>query len=133
MNSMKLRIVSPDGCLFDGDARLLTLRTTQGDVSIMANHTDYAAAIGMGQAVVVTEEGRRTAACIGGMLIVSDNKVDVIATTFEWKEDLDAERAEKALADAERILSITSLDETSKTIALAKKRRAQVRLAVARG
>ena len=129
---MRLRIVSPDGCLFDGDAQLLTLRTTQGDVSILAHHTEYIAAIGMGQAVVVTEEGRRTAACIGGMLFVADNKVDVVATTFEWKEDIDVERAEKALADAEGILEDQTLDETRKSIILAKKRRAIVRLAVAK-
>lgn len=131
MNSFRLKIVSPDGCLFEGDAQLITLRTTQGEVTILANHTEYLAAIGMGRATVVTEAGRRTAACIGGILMAADNKVDVVATTFEWKEDIDADRAVAALKEAEEQLAAGGLDETRRKIVESKKRRAEVRLSVA--
>ncbi|MBR0522719.1 MAG: ATP synthase F1 subunit epsilon [Firmicutes bacterium] len=131
MNSFRLKIVSPDGCLFEGDAQLITLRTTQGEVTILANHTEYLAAIGMGRATVVTEAGRRTAACIGGILMAADNKVDVVATTFEWKEDIDADRAVAALKEAEEQLAAGGLDETRRKMIMAKRRRAEVRLAVA--
>ena len=131
MNSFRLKIVSPDGCLFEGDAQLITLRTTQGEVTILANHTEYLAAIGMGRATVVTEAGRRTAACIGGILMAADNKVDVVATTFEWKEDIDADSAVAALKEAEEQLAAGGLDETRRKMIMAKRRRAEVRLAVA--
>jgi len=132
MNSFKLKIVSPDGCLFEGDAQILTLRTTQGEVSILANHIEYVAAIGMGKATVVTSDGRKTAACIGGMLFVEKNKVDVVATTFEWKENIDIERAENALKETTSLLASIGLDDMRKNLLLAKKRRAEVRLAVAK-
>ena len=131
MNSFRLKIVSPDGCLFEGDAQLITLRTTQGEVTILANHTEYLAAIGMGRATVVTEAGRRTAACIGGILMAADNKVDVVATTFEWKEDIDVDRAKNALAEAEALLADGKADDTRREMIMAKRRRAEVRLAVA--
>ena len=131
MNNFQLKIVSPDGCLYEGEAQLITLMTTQGEVSILAHHTEYVASIGMGRATVVTEEGRRYGACIGGMLMVAENKVNIVATTFEWKEDIDVERAKAALAYTEAELAKDGLDDTRRTLLEAKKHRAKVRLAVA--
>ena len=131
MNNFHLKIVSPDGCLYEGEAQLVTLMTTQGEVSILANHASYVAAIGMGRATVVTEEGRRYGSCIGGMLMVSENKVNIVATTFEWKEDIDVARAQKALTDTEAALEKSGLDETQKALLEAKRKRAKVRLSVA--
>lgn len=50
-------------------------------------------------------DGReRHAACIGGMLSVHDGEVRLVASTFEWQEDIDRERAKRAEADARNIL-----------------------------
>ena len=70
MRSFPLRIVTPDGLQFDGQAEELLVRTTTGDLGILAGHVNCVAPLGMGRAVVVTEEGRREAACIGGILSV---------------------------------------------------------------
>ena len=51
----------------------------------------------MGPAKVVLEGKSRIAACIGGMLSVINGEVRLIATTFEWAEDIDRERAKSAL------------------------------------
>ena len=59
------------------------------------------------------------------------NKVDVVATTFEWKEDIDVERAKNALAEAEALLADGKADDTRREMIMAKRRRADVRLAVA--
>ena len=64
MTQFPLKIVTPDGLIYDGQAEKLIVRTTSGDVAIMARHMNYVTPLGMGQAVVVTESGRRTAACI---------------------------------------------------------------------
>ena len=86
---------------------------------------------GMGEAHVILEDGtRRDAACIGGMLSVMDGKCNLLATTWEWKEDIDEDRAEKAKKKAEEKLSRTGLSEQDYKIAKAKLHRAMVRLSV---
>ena len=101
MTPFKLKIVTPDGLLFDGEAEKLIVRTVSGDVAILAKHIDYVAPRGMGRAVVVHDGQRRTAACIGGMLSVSGGEVTLVPTTFEWAENIDLARVEAALKKAE--------------------------------
>ena len=130
MSSFQLTVASPNGCVYEGPAEFIKLRLTTGDVGIVANHAKYAAALGMGECHVKIGDTTRSAACIGGMLTVADNEVNVLATTFEWKEDIDLPRAERSLAESEEKLSM-ELDEHNKEIYLAKKNRALVRISVA--
>ncbi len=126
-----LQIVTPDGKYFDGQAVRLTVPTIDGQVGILARHINFVTALGMGKAKLVTEEGERTAACIGGMLAVTDGNVKVVATTFEWAEDIDVERAKASLARGEGMLADPNADEQTKQYANARIKRAKVRLSVA--
>lgn len=127
-----LQIVTPDGQYFDGQAERLIVPTINGPVGILARHINYVTALGMGQAKVVTEEGERIAACIGGMVAVTDGDVKVLSTTFEWAEDIDVPRAEASLARAEKMLADPNADEQAKQYANARKKRALVRLSIAK-
>ena len=59
-----------------------------------------------------------------------DGECSLLATTWEWKEDIDAERAEKAKKRAEEKLAKTGLSEREYKLAEAKLKRALVRLSV---
>ena len=131
MTPFKLKIVTPDGLIYDGDAEKLIVRTTAGDVAILARHIDYVAPLGMGQAVVVSGESRRTAACIGGMLSVSDGEVTLVPTTFEWSDKIDIERAQRSYDRAEKILHDSNSSDTDIALAQARLHRALVRKSVA--
>lgn len=129
MSTFPLEIVTMDGKIFEGNVQRIILRTVHGDVAIMANHTDYCTAIGMGVARVTMEDGKeRTAACIGGMLSVIDKDVHVIPTTWEWSDDIDIERAKAAKEKAEQRLADESLSKEARARAEAKLRRALVRI-----
>ena len=125
-----LQIVTPDGQYFDGQAERLIVPTINGPVGILARHINYVTALGMGQAKVITEDGERLAACMGGMVAVTDGDVRVLSTTFEWAEDIDVPRAEASLARAEKMLADPNADEQAKQYANARKKRALVRLSV---
>ena len=56
---------------------------------------------------VLTADGERKASCAGGLLSVSDGAVRLIASTFEWAEDIDVERANSARERAEKKLGIS--------------------------
>ena len=130
MSTFPLKIVTPDGLIFDGEAQRLIVRTTEGDMAVMARHINYVVPLGMGRATVVDAEGnRRYAACIGGMLSVLDGAVRLVATTWEWAEDIDAERAKASQTRAEAELK--SQDRQARALAEARLRRSLVRQRVA--
>lgn len=130
MTPFQLKIVTPDGLQFEGQAEQLTVRTTSGDMGILAGHINCVAPLGMGRATVVTEGKRRYAACIGGMLSVLDGKVTLVPTTFEWADEIDAERAEASYQRAEKVLRDKEASSTDVKLAEARLHRALVRKSV---
>ena len=104
MTPFSLKIVTPDGLIYDGEAEKLVVRTTGGDVCILARHLDYVAPLGMGMAIVEQNGKRRMAACIGGMLSVKSGDVTLVPTTFEWAENIDLKRAEASYDRAAKAL-----------------------------
>ena len=132
MATFPLKIVTPDGLQFDGDAQLLSVRTTSGEVGILANHIDFVSPLGMGMASIVAADGtRRNAACIGGMVSVIGGKVSLVPTTFEWADSIDLERAKTAKENAEATLRTLKTRDEEYRRAESKIRRALVRINVA--
>ena len=133
MATFHLQIVTPDRLVFDGQVERVVARTVGGDVCILAKHIDYAAPLGIGQAHIVDENGKEhAAACSGGMLTVYHGEVILMATTFEWAEEIDVERAERAQQEAEEKLKILQRDDREFIMASAKLKRAIARIDVAK-
>ncbi len=131
MATFHLQIVTPDRLAYDGEAEKVILRTVNGDVCIMAHHIDYAAALGIGAAKVTDAQGNtREAACNGGMLSVADGVVRVMAITFEWEDEIDLERAQRAQHEAEELVETLRRDNRDYTMAEAKLKRAMTRIGV---
>ncbi len=129
MNTFPLRIGTPDGLLFEGDVVSVSCRTITGDLAILAGHINYCTALGMGAACVTLEDGtRKEAACIGGMITMMNNKCRILATTWEWKEDIDFERAQAAKKKAEELIAKGGLSDREYMLAEAKLHRALVRM-----
>ena len=128
MNTFHLRIVTLDGKVFDDQAAQIFLRSIDGDVAIRAGHINYCSGIGMGEARVTFEDGtEKSAACIGGMVSMLNGECQVAATTWEWKDEIDEVRAQKAKERAEERLNQKNLSDREQRIAEAKLRRALVR------
>ena len=85
----------------------------------------------MGRATVVLEGETRYAACIGGMVSVTSQLVTLVATTFEWAENIDTLRAKLSQDRAEAILARKENSDTDVQLAQARLRRALVRQSVA--
>ena len=132
MTGFPLKIVTPDGIRFDGTAEQLVVRTTSGDVAIMARHVNYVAPLGMGQAVVTVDGDKRRGACIGGMVSVVDGVVTLVPTTFEWSKDIDVARAEASQRRAEQTLERQDATDLEISLAEARLKRALIRTSVAK-
>ncbi len=131
MTSFPLKIVTPDGLQYDGQAEELIVRTTTGDLGILAGHINCVAPLGMGQAMLMTDGQKRYAACIGGMVGVVEGEVTLVPTTFEWADRIDIARAEASERRAQEILQDRSSTDTDIRLAEARLKRALVRKSVA--
>ena len=131
MTGFPLKIVTPDGVQFDGTAQQLRVRTTTGDVAILARHVNFVAPLGMGEAAVLVDGEKRYAACIGGMVSVVDGEVTLVPTTFEWADTIDLPRAEASRKRAEEILADNKATDMQIKLAEARLKRALVRKGVA--
>lgn len=131
MNSFPLKIVTPDGLQFDGQAEELVVRTTTGDIGVMAGHINCVAPLGMGQAMVIVDGQKRYGACIGGMLSVVGGEVTLVPTTFEWADKIDVERAAASERRAKGVLSSKDASAAEIRMAEARLKRALIRKSVA--
>ena len=115
MSSFPLKIMTPDGTAFDGQVQSVSCRTITGQVQLMARHIDYCTALG------TLEDGtQRSAACMGGMLSMFGGECRLLATTFEWADSIDKERAERSKARAEELLAQKNLDARELELAQAR-------------
>ena len=131
MNTFPLKIGTPDGMLFDGEAERIVVRSIRGDLAVLAGHTNFCTALGMGEAHLVDAEGKtRRAACIGGLISVMNGVCRVLATTWEWEEDIDTQRAADAKARAEKQMAEGGMSDHDYMIVRARLNRALVRLSV---
>ena len=131
MTPFQLKIVTPAGLIFDGQAEELIVRTTSGDLGILAGHINCVAPLGMGRATVIIDGKRRYGSCIGGMVSVVNGEVTLVPTTFEWAESIDAARAEASQKRAETVLHKKDASDTEVQLAQARLHRALVRKSVA--
>ena len=132
MTTFTLKIVTPDGLVFEGQAEELIVRTVTGDMGILAGHINCVASLGMGRATVLMDGKRRYGACIGGMVSVVNGAVTLVPTTFEWAEDIDRSRAEASARRAKETLSRKDSSDVEIRLAQARLKRALVRSSVAK-
>ena len=130
MKSFNLKVVTPDGLAFDSQIESLLVRTDDGDVEFLAGHIDYMASLGTGRARIKQDGKDRYASVSGGFVTVSGGEVKLIAITFEFREDIDLDRAKAARDEAKETLS-SSKDDKSIALAKAKLQRALSRIDVA--
>lgn len=87
MKTFPLIISSPDGDLFRGDAEMLILRGTEGDLAVMAGHVPFVTAVVKSHCVVVTDtEERKEGTIDEGLLTVDADKVTVLTSALDWDQ-----------------------------------------------
>ncbi len=131
MTAFPLKIVTPDGLKFEGQAEELIVRTTTGDLGFLAGHVNCVAPLGMGRATVILDGQRRYGACIGGMVSILDGAATLVATSFEWADQIDVSRAEASKERAHAVLASKDASDTELKLAEARLKRALIRKSVA--
>ena len=103
--SFHVDVVSPEAVVWSGEAELVTARTTEGDIGIMAGHEPTMAALATGSAEIHAGKEKVTVAVHGGFLQIFRNQVTLLSDRAEIVQgDADAAREHaQTLRQAEEI------------------------------
>ena len=74
---LKLKIVSPEKVLFDGEVRMVKVPGVLGEFEILDNHAPIVSALQKGNVQYETEEGRTVIPIVGGFAEVLKNSVSL--------------------------------------------------------
>ena len=130
--TLGIRLLTPEGPVFDGVAQMVIVPSVAGEVGILARHAPFIAQLRVGDVRIHQPDGTIVVyATTEGYMSVDDDHLLVLVEQAELAEEIDRPRAETALADAEQILSDTALEETTRLTAEKAKARAENRMRVA--
>lgn len=104
MSEFRLQIVTPNGIFFDDQAESLKVRTTEGDMQILAKHIDFVSVLPIGKGAIKVQGVTKELCIADGMVRVERDKVTLIAHAVEYCSDIDRMRAQQAKERAEAAL-----------------------------
>ena len=131
MPTMKFEIVTAERVVYSDEVEVVVAPGIEGELGILPHHAPLLTVLQPGELRVVKDGQEEIMAVSGGFLEVLGNTVTVLADTAEQADEINEERAQEAVRQAqERLASHPSdLDLEQAIRAL---RRAQVRVNVAR-
>ena len=102
MATVHVELVAVERLLWSGEARMVIARTTEGELGVLPGHAPLLGQLADGGIVRVQEDGggELTFAVHGGFLSVTDEGVSILAELAERSEEIDVDRAQRALERA---------------------------------
>jgi len=98
MATFPASLITPEHTLLEEEVQAIFMRTDGGDVAFMPGHTPTIGAIVPGAVRFQHEDGTEERAAVhGGFVQVEGDHVTVLAPIAERAEDIDVERARRAL------------------------------------
>lgn len=88
MNTFRLIVSSPDGNLFDGQAYMLTVRGSEGELAVMAGHVPFVTTVkpcNIKIELADEEADDRIGHIDGGLLTVGDDVVTLLTGQVTWQ------------------------------------------------
>lgn len=106
MNTLRLRIVSPDRVVLETEAQSVRIQGIDGSFGVLANHAPLMTATMPGPLQYVDVQGRRHELLVtDGFVEVRDNVVTIAAEEGEHAHEIDVEEARRAERVARDLLA----------------------------
>lgn len=132
-NSFIVKITAPDRLFYSGNADMIELTTTEGQIGVYKGHIPLTAVIAPGTVRIYETEGQvKSAALISGFVEILQDKVEILAEDILWPDEIDVNRAEEARIRAERRIAEKATDTNLARAELALKK-AVVRIETVKG
>lgn len=105
MDTFHVNILAADKRFYEGPCESLVISTSQGQFGILAHHRNVIAAIIPGALKFRIPGGADQIAAVSrGFIKVEDNDVLILADTIERPEEIDANRAQREIDEAQEII-----------------------------
>ena len=99
MATFKIKVVTYEEKVLEQEAEFVLVRTTEGDMGILPNHSPFIAGLSTGE-MKIRLNGKEDKYFISeGLLEISNNVVTIIATEAIPADQLDVERAKKEVEE----------------------------------
>lgn len=129
MKELNVEIITPSKSAYSGKVKSISLPGTLGNFQVLFNHAPLLSTFEIGKIKIVGLDDKETEyATSGGTVEVLTNKILVLADSFESKEDIDIERAQRSLQRAKDRISNRNKEKIDEIRAEASLRRAINRL-----
>lgn len=109
-----LKINTPSGLYFDGEVESMTIRTSNGELTILAHHQEMIANVEISKLLLRSKGNSHVFACGGGVLTCKDNEVHLLINSIEAPDEIDVARALKEKEDAEKLKVVANSAEEIK-------------------
>ena len=118
-----LKIITPDRIFYEGEAIMVELNTTEGEIGVLKNHIPLTCVIAPGILRIKEDDNSvKTASLISGFIEILKDSVTILAEIAEWPSEIDVGRAEEARIRAERRIAEKAGSTNMKRAELALKR-----------
>lgn len=119
---LHLRIIDLDGEYFSQDVDFVIVNTSDGEITVLANHIPLISNIKISRLTISNDEDVTEYAIAGGTLFVSETECKIITTAIEKTDEIDENRAQDAKRRAEERIKAQddSIDMARAQAALAR-------------
>ncbi len=106
MKEIYIEIITPSKSVYKGEIKSLTVPGTSGNFQVLFNHAPILSTFEIGKIKLSdTNDKEIEYATSGGTVEVNDNKILILADSVETAEEIDIERAKKAIERAKERLA----------------------------
>ncbi len=130
-------VVTPERVLFDDEVDAVNLRTAEGEAAFLPGHAPLIGSVEPGLVRLDRSDGTQVRLAVhGGFVHVENDRVQVLTPVAELADEIDVERARRAVEAAEaRLAELRGADAEDPALVEveAALRRARVRIEVATG
>ena len=107
---MKLKIITHERTVFEGDADELVIQAKSGQMGILKDHVPVTTTLDVGVTKAVYNGESKLFATMGGIFQFKDNVATVLTDVCEADKDIDVTRANEAKKRAEARLADLTAD-----------------------
>ena len=111
MERLNLEIITPERVVVSEEVDSVEAKGALGEFGILPGHVQFLTLLEIGEITYTQGNVTRCLATSGGFAEVDDNKVTFLVDTTEFAEEIDIERAKRALERAEKELKELSVEE----------------------
>jgi F-type H+-transporting ATPase subunit epsilon len=107
---LNLEIITPEQTVVKEEVDMVEAKGANGEFGILPGHTQYLTTLEIGEIRYMRNGVTTYLSASGGFAEVEEDKVVMLLDTAESAEDIDVERAKRAMERAESALKATSFD-----------------------